>query len=205
MRTKATPDLVPRSDSLRGKFLMQRFILTGAPGSGKTAILRYLELEGFDVVEEAATDLIALRQSQGISEPWMQPRFVEDVANLQMLRLERASRVPDAPQLHDRSAICTQALARYLEISEPARLTQAVERIVREQLFGKTVFFVRALGFITPTAARRISFEESLHFGQMHEDAYRALGFDLVFIEPGSVQARAAAILAAVAEAHRPL
>jgi predicted ATPase len=31
---------------------MKKFILTGAPGARKTAILRQLELEGFGVVEE---------------------------------------------------------------------------------------------------------------------------------------------------------
>ncbi|HYK35716.1 AAA family ATPase [Alloacidobacterium sp.] len=37
---------------------MRRFIITGAPGAGKTAIIRQLELDGFGVVEEAATDVI---------------------------------------------------------------------------------------------------------------------------------------------------
>jgi predicted ATPase len=184
--------------------LMQRFILTGAPGSGKTAILRHLETQGFGVVEEAATDLIALRQSEGIAEPWMQPRFLSDVAELQLRRLDQASRAPDAVQFHDRSVVCTLALARYLELPEPPCLTQALARIAHEQPFEKTVFFARPLGFITPTAARRISFAESLRFGQMHEDAYRALGFHLVFIEPGPVPERAAAILAAAEDTRRP-
>ena len=43
---------------------MRRFIITGAPGAGKTAIIRQLELDGFSVVEEAATDVIAAAQSQ---------------------------------------------------------------------------------------------------------------------------------------------
>lgn len=182
---------------------MQRFILTGAPGSGKTAILRHLELEGFGVVEEAATDRIALRQAEGVAEPWMQPRFLEDVAELQMRRLQRASSAPEAVQFHDRSVVCTLALARYLELPEPASLTKAVEQIVRQRTFEPTVFFVRPLGFITPTAARRITLDESLRFGQMHEEAYRALGFDLYFIEPGPVAHRAADILAAVADLSR--
>jgi predicted ATPase len=49
---------------------MKRYIVTGAPGAGKTAIIRQLELEGFSVVEEAATDVIALWQAEGIAEPW---------------------------------------------------------------------------------------------------------------------------------------
>jgi len=45
---------------------MRRFILTGAPGSGETALIRKLELEGYGVVEEMATDLIALKQGGGV-------------------------------------------------------------------------------------------------------------------------------------------
>jgi predicted ATPase len=44
---------------------MRRFIITGAPGAGKTAIIRQLELDGFSVVEEAATDVIAAAQAHG--------------------------------------------------------------------------------------------------------------------------------------------
>jgi len=39
---------------------MPAYILTGAPGAGKTAVLRLLEISGYAVVEEAATDVIAL-------------------------------------------------------------------------------------------------------------------------------------------------
>ena len=52
---------------------MKRFVLTGAPGAGKTAVLRELELDGFGVVEEAAADFIALAQARGVAEPWMHP------------------------------------------------------------------------------------------------------------------------------------
>jgi hypothetical protein len=44
---------------------MRRFIITGAPGAGKTAIIRQLELDGFSVVEEAATDVLAAARAQG--------------------------------------------------------------------------------------------------------------------------------------------
>ena len=50
---------------------MRRFIITGAPGAGKTAILRQLELDGFSVVEEAATDVIAAGETRGKYQPRM--------------------------------------------------------------------------------------------------------------------------------------
>jgi len=60
------------------------------------------------------------------------------------------------------------------------------------------VFFIRHLGFITPTEARRISFEETVRFEQIHEETYRNLGFELVFVEPGSLMDRVGAIKAAI-------
>jgi hypothetical protein len=93
---------------------MKRFVLTGTSGAGKTAIIRQLELDGFSVVEEAATDIIALAQARGIAEPWTHPSFIDSIADLQRKRLVRASRQPDEVQFHDRSAICTAALAVYL-------------------------------------------------------------------------------------------
>jgi predicted ATPase len=176
---------------------MKRYILTGAPGCGKTTILRQLEADGHSVVEEAATDVIALEQAQGVPEPWLEPRFIEAVTRLQMQRLECAPTGGETAQFHDRSVICTLALAEYLRHSVPAILAREAERIVRERVFQQQVFFVRSLGFMTPTAARRITLEEALRFEQMHEEAYGRYGFELIWIEPGSVRERADAILRA--------
>ena len=70
---------------------MQRFVLTGAPGAGKTAIIRQLELDDFSIVEEAATDVIALAQAQGIPEPWTHAAFIDSITALQKQRQIRAA------------------------------------------------------------------------------------------------------------------
>jgi predicted ATPase len=177
---------------------MKRFILTGAPGSGKTAIIRQLELDGFSVVEEAATDVIALEQAQGVAEPWMCGSFIDAVANLQRCRQLRASSQGDEIQFHDRSVICTLALAAYLGCVMSDLLTRELDRIRSEAIFQKRVFFIQNLGFVTPTEARRISLEETLRFEHIHEETYRDFGFEIVPIRPGALSDRVAAIKGAV-------
>jgi predicted ATPase len=177
---------------------MRRFIITGAPGSGKTAIIRQLELDGFSVVEEAATDVIAVAHAQGAVEPWAHPSFIDVIAKLQRDRQIRASCQPDEVQFHDRCAVCTAALAVYLGYPISPFLARELERIKQEAIYENRVFFIRNLGFVTPSEARRITFEETLRFEEIHERTYRDFGFDLIFIEPGSLLERVGEIKAAI-------
>jgi predicted ATPase len=176
---------------------MRRFILTGTPGSGKTAILRQLEWDGYGVVEEAATDIIALEQAKGIAEPWTRPPFIDEVAALQA---RRRTRPADSLQFHDRSAFCTAALADYLGHPPSEALMRELDLLKREAFYEKRVFFVQSLGFVTPSAARRITLQEARRFEAVHEKTYRLHGFELIPISAGSVLDRVAAIRGVVDE-----
>ncbi|HEX3918427.1 MAG TPA: AAA family ATPase [Caulobacteraceae bacterium] len=169
---------------------MQRFILTGAPGAGKTIILRQLELDGFAVVEEAATDLIALVTAQGVERHWELPTFIDDILALQQARQRRADVWPETRVVFDRSPICTWALCRFVGREPPEALVDEAARIQREGVYERRVFFVENLGFVTPTEARRISFEDTVRFEAIHRDVYREFGFNLISVPPGEVGAR---------------
>jgi predicted ATPase len=177
---------------------MRRFIITGAPGAGKTAIIRRLELDGFSVVEKAATDVIAAAHALGTAEPWTQPAFIDTIARLQRDRQLRASCQPEDVQFHDRCAVCTAALAVYLAYPTSPFLASELDRIQKDAIYERRVFFIRNLGFITPTAARRITFEETVRFERIHEDTYRQLGFEPIFIEPAGLLERVAIIKASL-------
>jgi predicted ATPase len=178
--------------------VMKRFILTGAPGAGKTAIIRQLERDGLSVVEEAATDVIALEQARGTADPWTNPSFIDSVANLQKQRQMRASCQPDEVQFHDRSPVCTAALAAYLGHPLSTAFSRELDRILAEGIYQHRVFFIRNLGFITPTEARRVTFEEALHFERVHEETYRRFGFERILVEPAHLLDRVAVIKAAL-------
>ena len=166
------------------------------PGAGKTEILRRLELDGFSVVEEAATDVITAAHAQGIDEPWKHPSFIDAVAGLQRERQMRAGSPAGGVQFHDRCAGVYGSLWRFIWESGSPLLAGELERIKQEVIYENRVFFIRNLGFVTPTEARRISFEETLRFEKIHEETYRDFGFELVMVEEGSVAERVRVIKA---------
>jgi predicted ATPase len=177
---------------------MHRFILTGTPGSGKTTLINALAAQGHSVVREAATDVIALENTNGVREPWRDAGFIDKIAALQAARQMESARESADAQFHDRSPICTYALSDYLGFAPSAALIGEVARIDRDGVFEKRVFFVENLGFIEPTEARKISFEESLVFERVHRETYRRFGYELISIPAALASERVRLILAAV-------
>jgi predicted ATPase len=167
-------------------------ILTGAPGAGKTVLLRGLERAGLAVVEEAATDVIAWAQAAGDDTPWERPDFTETILALQQ---QRARNAPAGPVVFDRSPVCTLALARALGHEPSPALLSAAE--ATREAYAK-VFFVEGLDFIVGTAARRISLDDARRFGDLHREVYAEFGFELISVPPAPPAERVSAVLAAI-------
>jgi predicted ATPase len=104
----------------------------------------------------------------------------------------------------DRSPVCTLALSRYLGFPPPPSLTREVDRILADRTYEETVFFIRNQGFIQNTAARKITFEDSLAFERLHEETYRDLGFRLSDIPAGPLGERVALVRRTIAADGSP-
>ncbi|MCF0094849.1 AAA family ATPase [Micromonospora sp. MH99] len=174
----------------------RRYVLTGAPGAGKTTLLEALHHRGHVTVREAATDIITERQARGCAEPWHEPDFVDAVTALQSRRqIDATNTARHAPvHLYDRSPLCTLALARYQGRPIAPALAAEVDRISRHRTYQRSVFLISPLGFIHHTAARRISYADSLAFARVHEQVYEAYGHHLVHVPAGPVSQRVALI-----------
>ena len=129
---------------------VDRFILTGPPGAGKTTILQRLSDEGFATADEGATDVIAKWRQKGIEEPWTNPSFVDAVVEMQSIRQVNLGNSASV-QFYDRSPICTLALAQWLGHPVSDTVRSEIARICRERVYRPEVFFVRSLGFMTAT------------------------------------------------------
>ena len=71
-------------------------------------------MTGASVVAEAATDIIAYKQIQGVAEPWKNEGFIDYIIRLQKHRQIDLSNEYSDLHFYDHSPICTYALAIYL-------------------------------------------------------------------------------------------
>jgi predicted ATPase len=171
----------------------RRIIVTGPPGCGKTATLSRLTGDGIEVVREAATDVNEEMLADGSTHPERRPDFLPRIVALQRARRLAAD---GSIQFHDRSVFCTVALARYLGVPMPEAL--AAELVAVRGCFENAVLFLEPLGFLTQTAVRRIGYQDSLVFGDLHREVYNDYGFTLVGIPATDPEHRAKLIRAEV-------
>ncbi len=175
-----------------------RFIFTGTPGSGKTSVILALKRLGHVVIPESATDVIAEEQAKGTMCPWEQADFVDKIVLTQKLRQLNAK---GELQFFDRSPFCAYALGRYSahwhhrDFTPSPILLAEVDRCLKAGIYQHKVFFFENLGFIEPTSARKISYEDALIFEQIHLDVYKEFGFEIVLVPKNTIEERCRFVL----------
>jgi predicted ATPase len=178
-----------------GGFAPNLFILTGAPGSGKTAILAQLGNE-FTCVDEPAREILAEQRATGGSGTWDR-----DASLFVHLLLQRSiekhamARGLAGTVIFDRGIPDCVVYAVRAGI-DPTPSLEAVE-VYRYQ---PHVLFLEPWSDIYETDEERImSFDDTVSFSQTLRDVYERSGYTLVDVPRDSIDGRAAFVRMSVA------
>jgi predicted ATPase len=168
------------------------FILTGAPGSGKTAILTQLTGE-FRCEDEPAWEVLTEQRASGGRGTWDQdPSLFVHLLLKRSIRKYESARRTKQTVLFDRGIPDCVVYALRLSVDVAPSL-DAVDSFRYEP----EVLFLAPWPDIYKTDAERImSFDETVAFSETLREVYKRSGYSLIDVPHGSISARAAFVRA---------
>lgn len=166
--------------------MTKKYILTGAPGSGKSSTLLELESRGEYIIREAAEDVIKLEKKRGIETPWEEPDFQRKILHLQ---LKREAGIPSSLErvFIDRGVL--DGLAYTQPRTEISREIQWVSHAY------EGVFLIENIGSIERNGIRRETYDEALELEKKLTEIYLMAGYRIIKIPSAPVKDRAETIL----------
>jgi predicted ATPase len=164
-----------------------RLIVSGGPGSGKTALINALAAAGETCCAEVSRDLIReQRISSGRALPWVDlEAFARECSRRMLAQL----------------ATCVVARRVFLDRGLPDLMgyLRCAGRDVPESLLASATHYTPVVFWAPPwreiyvnDAERPQSYAEAAALGEHIRDAYEELGFDVVDLPRASVDARVA-------------
>ncbi|HEX9124583.1 MAG TPA: AAA family ATPase [Actinomycetota bacterium] len=163
------------------------FILTGAPGSGKTAILDRLKGE-FRCVDEPAREVLAEQRASGARGTWDQDPslFVHLLLQRSIEKYEAACRSGETV-IFDRG-IPDCVVYGLRAGTDPTPIRAAVDAF----RYQPHVLFLEPWSDIYQTDDERImSFDDTVSFSEALRDVYERSGYILVPVPPTRIEDRA--------------
>lgn len=165
------------------------FVITGAPGSGKTSLLHSLEDRRFAVMAEAGRSIIQDQTAIGGNAlPWDDRRaYAELMLNWDIRSFREAPENGRRPVLFDRGI---PDIIGYLELNDipvPAHLTNAAQQF----RYHRKVFIAPYWPEIyEKDAQRKQSHEEALATYDVMVRVYERLGYELLTLPKASLDRR---------------
>jgi len=167
-----------------------KFVITGGPGSGKTAVIEALKKrcdgwpEQYYFVGECAEEIIKEYQKKGITNPTKLTDFQYRVAELQ--KQKENAIPPNSIAFLDRTMIDTMAY------SDDSTLAELVINESKKSNYAPIVFFMELSREIyRQTEIRQETFEEALELANRLRLIYKNMGYHIQDVEKDTIEHRA--------------
>jgi predicted ATPase len=168
---------------------MQRVVLTGGPGSGKTTVLEILFENGYAVGEDAARSIIRERKAAGLN-PRPEPRaFAEQVLEREIATYRS---VASSPTFLERGV--AEAVGSLYESG--GLDDHSAKQLIDEYRYEQVFLFPPWAEIYRTDSERDHSFEHSIRVCEGTRSWYLRFGYDIVEVPLGSANARAEFVLA---------
>lgn len=174
---------------------MEKIVLSGAPGSGKTSVITELEHRGYRVEHEVIRDYTAklLEEKTGTYENPLEALddpmpFNRDLLNA---RLEVLQQTRHTPCFFDRGTVDVLGYMKHFNQDYPTYF----EELCRDHRYTQVFYFEPWEKIYIPDSTRLETFKSVLHINKALQQAYSYFGYTLVVVPQLSVRERADFIL----------
>lgn len=168
-----------------------RFLLTGAPGAGKTTVLHHLRELGYAGVPEVAREIIRARRERGLPPRPDPATFATEIYERDRAQYDATS-VGDAPVFFDRGTPDSLLMMEECGVIDRA---EVLRRLAERPYHPHAFFFPTWDAIYRPDAERDQTLERSREVSEAIRAGYASLGFTLETVPEQDPEVRAAWVL----------
>lgn len=162
-------------------------IVTGAPGTGKSSLLRLIEDEGFKVIEEPAREILSeQREIDGNGIPELNTELFRDLILSRSISKYLSTFDTEKYTFFDRGVLDTAAYSDLFNLSSDIDVNAAKRYKANNNVFiappWKEIF--------VNDRERKMSFEATFYFNESLKNYYFKLGYNLIELPLSDVRTR---------------
>ena len=116
---------------------IKRIVITGGPGSGKTALINYLEKEGYQVMHEISRDVILQAQKEGIEQLFLENPilFSEKLLEGRLKQFHEGKNCASPVLFYDRGMPDVTAYMDFVDTHYPVNFSETCEKFKYDAVF----------------------------------------------------------------------
>lgn len=164
---------------------IERILLIGGPGSGKTTLIKAIENRGFNVHHEISREITQKAQQQGIEQLFLDDPMAFSNELLQR-RIQQFENAVSGINFYDRGI--PDVVAYHLYSGDP--IPDSYREACSDMRYDKVFFLPPWEEIYASDMERYESFEQAVRIGQILTDFYESNQYKVVEVPKQSVQKR---------------